>query len=182
MTLIDPVRTIHCDLKSLVEKYARLLEIRRLTEVTEPRTIQALMAELAARFPGSLRELDDASHTHLQKRLEELQAVQLRGGVPPLWARLISCYHGLIRAGLRVRRFYRERPLASLEDLREAYQPQADEPDAHRLNAEHVTTICHPPRGRLSRWALTELAEAFRRDLEEVELIMFPRSRNRTLR
>ena len=62
----------------------------------------ARLRALAARFPGALRELDQAPLERLSARLAEV-TVALAGGPSPDWALPVSRYHGWLRAALRLR-------------------------------------------------------------------------------
>lgn len=100
--------------EELVEKYEALVSLRRTREEAVMRGMNAFpaherparrqtMRALAARFPGSLRELDDTDVDGLQARLAELQST--RQGKPlQTWMEACALFHAEVRDVLAARR------------------------------------------------------------------------------
>jgi hypothetical protein len=155
---------------------AKYVEIRRLRTESDP-SPQLAMRELAADFPGALRELDELPIQLIEERIVALEAA-LAGGPLPDWARWAIAYHGLLRVVLRIRRRAgKDKDLAALTEwLAHRYLPTADEPSLEELSAEVVAEILRPPDGRLNRWVFAYLAPSFGQTADELEKVIFPPS------
>ena len=63
------------------------------------------MAELAARFPGALREIDDLELGIIRDRIGQLEAVLHGGGRVERWMEAVGLFHALARGALRAKRW-----------------------------------------------------------------------------
>jgi hypothetical protein len=135
------------------------------------------MRELAARFPGALREWDALSRETLEERLRQVEALRAAPGalddLPP-WLAATLELHDTLRELLRVRRAWTERarsgssaspdgkgrPSGEIEAFRDWYvtifQPCWT---ATYLTDERIRAILTPPGGRLSEVAYVFAAE-----------------------
>jgi hypothetical protein len=151
MTLAPPTQS---ELAALVEKYERLRALRAAHARREPRAPREALRELAARFPGSLRELERATELELEER--ELAARRALEGHPPSEQTLAwALFHRVVGAALEARR--REREVAVEPPL-----PPRAELDGARSRHER------PVDGRLTRAALLLLAEGMGVELERL--------------
>ncbi len=78
-------------LQALAEKYSALLNAREHRDAGGS-TSKDVLAAIAKRFPGSLRELDRNPAHVLRMRLNEIQAA-LSGGRAPSWVYWVWTYH-----------------------------------------------------------------------------------------
>jgi hypothetical protein len=130
--------------ETLREKYARLVALREAHLRGEIGSATHLRT-LAEAFPGALRELDRAPLSELRARLRLLSA----GGPLPAWAGPAFDFHRLLRAAQTARRAAgrgRDRGAAE-RSLIASGEPR-----------ELADGVLSPPGGRLTRWALEELA------------------------
>ena len=117
-------------LEELLAKYETLLELRRTREeaiargwhcfpLAERPARRRTMQSLAARFPGALRELDEADVRELSTRVDELK--RTIAGAPPLrWMEACALFHEALREALATRRgapspFWSARPSFAAE-------------------------------------------------------------------
>lgn len=148
-------------LTGLRDKYAKLIALRLAAAAGSDADPRSEMAELAARFPGALRELDRRPLQELHARLEALQAALCDAGPEPPWAELQAAYHGTMRAVLRLRPALRACASEAEADacLRLRYAPLAeDEPARDEIDEALVAGLWRPPGGRLNPVVLRFLA------------------------
>jgi hypothetical protein len=140
---------------------------------------QREMAELARRFPGALRELDELPPEMLEQRLAVLEAVCEDRAQPPQWVVLQISYHGLLRAVLRIKRLSagrgRAEAAAVLAELTQRYAPASDEPDLGGFDHAALCAILEPPGGRLNPWVFARVAERHGVSPEIVRQALFVR-------
>lgn len=140
-------------LEELRGKYAVMLAMRLEHEAGLEDATQARerMAELASKFPGALREIDDLEIRVIRARIAELEAV-LRGerAVEP-WMEAIALFHSLARGALCAKRWLAGRKRVTSAIAR-AYERQMGElafPGEASAWACDLASIAEPPRGRL---------------------------------
>jgi hypothetical protein len=147
-----------CDvqlIRALCGKYEKLCELRRReSDEVAPR---AELVELAAAFPGALRELDCLPDEELERRVTALRAVLSGEAQVARWMVLQIRYHGFMRAVLRIRRMLLEQERSD-QPQPLAYTPALDEPAFERFDAQALAVIRKPPRGRLNPWVVAEVA------------------------
>ncbi len=101
-------------LVALQEKYRTLITLRETRDrvqaegafgfdAREAAERRATMKALAARFPGSLRELEHSTALELQRRLAALEMAQASGASEP-WMEATALFHEVLRETLRIRR------------------------------------------------------------------------------
>lgn len=142
--------------RALAEKYREMIALRRATGPKD----EARLRALAARFPGSLRELDSRTMASLEERLAELET----GG--PAWASVQIRFHGWLRIALRLR------GATDLGAWLAAYVPlEPGDPTAEEL-AMRIASLAAPREGRVSL-AARDALDAGDVDLD---LLLFGRS------
>jgi len=166
-------------LRALRDKYR---EIKRLRDehaaglAGDPRQE---MAELARRFPGALRELDELPMPDIEQRLAAIEAALQPGGAPPPWARLQIGYHGWMRAVLRIKRIARgrggEHAAAVLASLQTEYRPDVGEPPLACIDLTVVVAVLEPSEGRLNPWVYARVAAELGVDPDSVRRALFLR-------
>jgi hypothetical protein len=166
-------------LRALRDKYLEIKRLRVEHEAGGAADPRREMAALAQRFPGALRELDELPMPEIEQRLAQLDAVVERAAEVPEWARLQISYHGLLRVALRIKRVAQGRALADadrvLAELREWYEPAADEPALASLDRAAVAEILEPPGGRLNPWVFARVAALHGVEPDRVHRALFLR-------
>jgi hypothetical protein len=142
------------ELRDLREKYAAMLGMRRRHEAGEEDAgqVKREMAELAARYPGALREIDDLPIEVVEQRIAELAAaVQGTGQVEP-WMRAMARFHALARGALCAKRWLggRKRIDAAVERAFEVAVGSLAFPAEARAWAGELDALASPPRGRVT--------------------------------
>lgn len=161
---------------ALREKYQRMLEMRRLHASDTPHEPRPLMRDLATRFPGALREIDELPLPLIELRIEELDQV-IDNGLPPMkWMLWMAEYHGHLRAVLRIKRMglpATDIPSA-LRLLRSQYVAANDEPPLEFFDADTLLMVLKPRAGRLNPWLLSLIAARHFVQVGDVEATLFP--------
>ncbi len=158
-------------LEDLHAKYVELVALR--TNALEDAPMRARMRDLAARFPGSLRELDLLPIETLQDRLGAVAAA-LNDGASEPWMEVLSRYHAGMRLALSLRRDVPERTLKAarvwlhkhalegVEAEDPARAPGVVDPVLGAalppLDDESLAALLRPPGGRLHRAVVAWLA------------------------
>jgi hypothetical protein len=94
-------------LDQLRRKYGEMLSMRLAHDSgaeTEARARQR-MAELASRFPGALREIDELELAVIRERIERLDAALRGDGPVERWMEAVGLFHSLARGALRAKRW-----------------------------------------------------------------------------
>jgi hypothetical protein len=142
------------ELRDLREKYVAMLGMRRRHDAGEEDTAQVRqeMAELAARYPGALREIDDLPVEVIEQRIAAL-AGALEGTIEvEPWMRAAARFHALARGALCAKRWLggRKHVDAATERAFAAEAGSLAFPDEARAWAGELGTIASPPRGRVT--------------------------------
>jgi hypothetical protein len=176
------------DLRALRDKYEQLLSLRQLhaRAKEEPDFVEpdprAAMADLARRFPGALREIDELPLADIEARIVELGAAERDLARVAPWMRAQAGFHRLARGALAVKRWLAGRtPTPELDhELAEAL-PAMPEREEARLWAEDLGALAKPPRGRVMDLVYARLAAELGIEVSEAREAVFPRGR-RSLR
>jgi hypothetical protein len=173
-------------LEQLRRKYGEMLSMRLAHDSgaeTEARARQR-MAELASRFPGALREIDELELGVIQERIERLEAA-LRGDVPvERWMEAVGLFHSLARGALRAKRWLAGRKTV---DAITVLQYESDvgvhaladaAADAGALAdewswASDLARIAAPPRGRIMDLVFARLARTLGTTEREARHLVF---------
>lgn len=146
------------DLDAMRDKYATMLALR--LERLADDEMRRRMAELAMRFPGALRELDDLELREIRRRIEAIDAV-LEGRLgAEAWMEAIALFHALTRGALAAKRWLGGRKRVDADLLRRFAVEHAalPFPDDARTWADELAGIASPPRGRLSEVVFARVA------------------------
>lgn len=166
----------------MLAKYRELRRLRTTSAATDAEVTAAIRARagLAARHPGSLREIDDLPLDDIDERILALEAAAA-GGAMPEWLEPLARYHGWMRALLRAKRWL-SRARRVDDALRSRFLREAtwiaDEPGVQRV-AELLDEVASPPRGRLNVIVFREVAREIGRDPDEVRRALLPSKRER---
>ncbi len=141
---------------ALHEKYEIMLAMRVADLAVDGQRPEAVwvrrqMRELARRFPGSLREIDQLPLEEIARRKEALQQVLAETRPPHRWMHVMAEFHALARGALVAKRWLRGRKQVD-DGLRERFVCEVGElpfPEDGRAWAGHLAAVAAPPRGRL---------------------------------
>lgn len=167
----------HEALDALRGKYATMLAMRVAHHAQQEtdEVVRAAMAELAWRFPGALRELDDLELHEIRRRVAALDHV-LRGEreVEP-WMEAVALFHALTRGALCAKRWLAGRKRVDAA-LRRAFAVQVealDFPEEARAWADELERIASPPRGRVLDVVFARLARTLGGSEREARRLVF---------
>jgi hypothetical protein len=159
----------------IVDKY-RLLEALRLGEPGRTIERREAMRAIAERFPGALREWDEASLEEIQRRRTEAEFVlgaMLDGaeaGSAGLaerdWLRFSMLVHGRLRRALRIKRWLGGR---AIDDAL-----ARDAEVLHEATRAELEAIAEPPSRRISESIYRQVAEEEGISVEALKAALFP--------
>ena len=89
--------------RGLARKYAALAALRARRDSDGPPATRGELRELAAEFPGCLRELDTLGPGELSRRATLVTAAAAGEGAPEPWMHWIAAYHEAMRQALAAR-------------------------------------------------------------------------------
>jgi hypothetical protein len=150
----------------------------------EPADVRARMADLATRFPGALREIDELELAEIDRRIARLAEV-LDGtvSVEP-WMEAIALFHRFARGALCVKRWLDGRRQVTPElalSFREASATLAFPREAG-VWEPYLEALASPPGGRLTGLVYERVAAELHISCDEVRRLTFPPRRDRALR
>jgi hypothetical protein len=173
-------------LEELRVKYARMLAMRleHVSGEEDADQVRGRMAELATRFPGALRELDDLDLDEIRRRVDALERA-LAGDEPERWIAAVARFHALTRGALCAKRWLGKRREidASVQAAYLDATPRLEYPDdAHAWSAD-LRLIASPPRGRITHAVLARVAVELGTNEDEVRRMIFgmPRRMRRAI-
>ena len=139
------------------------------------------MAALAARFPGALRELDEAPLDLIRRRIEALTRCLESGAPVEPWMSATAKFHQLTRGALLAKRWLAGRKAvdsAMTEAFLRSLAGARDEEDA-RAWAGELQRVASPPQGKLTGLIFERLALHLGLPLHEArELVVGPPKRS----
>ena len=154
-------------LRALRDKYRDIKRLRDEDAAGLNVDPKAQLAELARRFPGALRELDELPMEDIAQRLAVLETVVAERGPAPQWA------------ALRIKRLAAGRRAAHVgavrRELESAYRPEPDEPPLASFDHAVLLAILEPNAGRLNPWVFARVALEHGVDPETVQRALFLR-------
>ncbi|HEY3822197.1 MAG TPA: hypothetical protein VGL81_33760 [Polyangiaceae bacterium] len=149
-------------LEELRVKYAQMLAMRvaHASGDDDAEEARARMAEVASRFPGCLREIDDLELTEIRRRIQALdEVVQARCELEP-WMEAIALFHAMARGALCAKRWLGGRKRVGVE-VEEAFERDLSSllfPEDARGWSGQLARIASPPRGRVMDVVFARLA------------------------
>jgi len=189
-------------LVQLRRKYGEMLSMRLAHDSgaeTEARARQR-MAELASRFPGALREIDELELAVIRERIERLDAALRGDGPVERWMEAVGLFHSLARGALRAKRWLAGRKtvdaitvLAYASDVADlAVADPAGPAGAGAVDGAvadglawtgELARIAAPPRGRIMDLVFARLARTLGTTEREARHLVFgPPRRVRNMR
>jgi len=149
--------------EGLRAKYAQMLAMRLADGMDDPDGAHARdqMADIAFRFPGALREIDDLELGEIRSRIRGLDAVLHGSAEGEPWMEAIAVFHGLARGALAVKRWLDGRREVD-SALQRAFASEVASlpfPEEARSWAGDLARVAAPPRGRLMDLVFARLAE-----------------------
>jgi hypothetical protein len=156
------VRVPVAALEELRAKYAQLLAMRvaHASGDDEAEETRVRMAEVATRFPGALREIDDLELAEIRRRIEVLDdVIHARREAEP-WMEAIALFHTMARGALSTKRWLggRKRIDAEVELAFERELRSLPFPEDARVWRGYLARIASPPRGRVMDVVFARLA------------------------
>jgi hypothetical protein len=141
------------------------------------------MAELAAQFPGALREIDDLELGVIRDRIGRLDAALRGEAAIERWMEAVGLFHTLARGALQAKRWLAGRKTVDSATVREYENDIADVAiDAPTWSSE-LALIAAPPRGRIMDLVFARIARTLgTTELEARHLVFGPPRRARASR
>lgn len=167
----------------LLGKYTEMLAMRVAHEAgaEDPARVRSQMIALAARFPGSLREIDELEIDEIRRRIASLESV-LSGAWPPEpWMRAMATFHAFARGALCAKRFLAGRKWID-EAVERGYIDVLEDlafPEDARLWKDDLRAVASPPQGRLTVLVFARLARALGMTEQEARSLVLGGTRRR---
>jgi hypothetical protein len=180
--------SVVADLRALREKYETMLALRvaHARAKDDPSFIEPdprpAMRELAARFPGALREIDELPLETIEWRIAALsEAVRDHRSHLRPWMSAQIVFHRLARGALATKRWLgRRRTIVPLH--REAFLEAIDNREI-ALEAlaweDDLAHVARPPRGRLMDLVLSRAAKELALDVPSLRALLYPHPKRR---
>jgi hypothetical protein len=151
-------------IEELAFKYAEMLSMRlaHASGEEDGPAVRARMVELARRFPGALREIDDLELAVIRNRIGRLAAVLRGDGEAEPWMKATTLFHTLARGALCAKRWLAGRKSVDYV-TQKAFEHDASFltfPEEARAWAADLARVASPPRGRLTSLVFARVARA----------------------
>lgn len=164
-------------LEQLRAKYAEMLSMRLAHEsgMESKARARQRMAELASRFPGALREIDELELAVIRDRIRRLDAALHGESRVERWMEAVGLFHSLARSALQAKRWLAGRKAvdaatvlayeADVVDMtEESGAVDADAADRGAVDDRlawrtELARIAAPPRGRIMDLVFARVAE-----------------------
>jgi hypothetical protein len=162
------------ELLELLRKYEEMLGMRLADEAHPGGDPRREMAALAARFPGSLRELDELPMQAIRGRIEELSRCIAEGRHPAPWMRATALFHRLTRGALAAKRWLGARRSIDAE-LAGAFLDEIERSvlvEDARAWASDLARIAAPPRGKLTDMVFERIAQEMSVPIDEARRLV----------
>jgi hypothetical protein len=123
--------------------------------------VRGRMAELAARFPGALREIDELPIEEIRRRIVTLEEVLSGARAVEPWMQAMAAFHALARGALCAKRWLagRKRVDAGVEEAFDGAAGKLRFPAEARLWGRQLAALADPPRGRVTDAVFERLAK-----------------------
>jgi hypothetical protein len=167
------------EIEELRLKYVEMLRLREDDASATPADPRSAMAQLARRFPGSLREIDELPLDVIRARIEALEATARDPSRAEPWMSALSMFHSLTRGALSVKRWLAGRKVVD-EECARAFALEAPSL-AHGDDAlgwcGDLERLASPPRGKVTDLVYERIARALEVSDAEARLLAFGPSR-----
>jgi hypothetical protein len=158
-------------------KYVEMLAMRMEDAAAEEETerVRVRMAELAARFPGALREIDELPMDEIRRRIAVLEEVLSGARRAEPWMTAMARFHALARGALCAKRWLagRRRVDALTEQAFECAAEGLRFPVEARLWVRELDVLANPPRGRVTDAVFERLAEELDTSAAALRILVF---------
>lgn len=166
-------------LADLVAKYTEMRRLRVEAVELPSADPRPALAALAARFPGSLREIDELPLEEITSRIAALESAVADAKTAEPWMEAIALFHELTRGALDAKRI-----LAGRKDLDDEARLEFDravaalgEREGARAWTDRLDDIARPPRGRVTDLVFERLAARLAVTVAEARRLVFARRR-----
>jgi len=187
-------------LEQLRAKYAEMLSMRLAHEsgVESKARARRRMAELASRFPGALREIDELELAVIRDRIRRLDAALHGQSGVERWMEAVGLFHSLARGALQAKRWLAgrkrvdaatvleyESDVVDMTDKRGAVETTIHPADRSAVDdrlawRSELARIAAPPRGRIMDLVFARVAQTLgTTELEARSLVFGPPRRPR---
>ncbi|HEX4447751.1 MAG TPA: hypothetical protein VH044_13475 [Polyangiaceae bacterium] len=170
-------------LEQLGSKYREMLAMRlsHASGDEDEDEARRRMAELAARFPGALREIDDLEIGIIRERISRLEATLCGEAEIEPWMVAVGLFHSLARGALRAKRWLAGRKSVDAATVDEfASYARLVGPEDALVWTEHLARIASPPGGRIMDLVFERVAASMgTTPLEARRLVFGPSRRER---
>ncbi len=159
-------------LEQLRAKYAEMLSMRlaHASGVESKARARRRMAELASRFPGALREIDELELAVIRDRIRRLDAALHGESGVERWMEAVGLFHSLARGALQAKRWLAGRKTVDATTVLEYESDVVD-----MTWRSELARIAAPPRGRIMDLVFTRVAETLgTTELEARSLVFGP--------
>jgi len=169
------------ELPALRDKYAqmRAMRLAHAAGDEQPHEVRKAMADLALRFPGALREIDELELTEIEWRIERLGAA-LSGAIDvEPWMEAMALFHRLARGALCAKRWLSGRRVVTPE-VATSFRADAAElafPNEALDWESHLGAVAAPPAGRVTQLVYERMAVRLAITAEEARSLVFPERR-----
>jgi hypothetical protein len=157
------VRVPRAALEALQAKYAEMLAMRiaHASGDEDPEATRIRMAQLASRFPGALREIDDLELAEIHRRIGAIADVLQEARETESWMEAVALFHAMARGALCAKRWLGKRKTidASVEHAFARGLATMPFPEDARAWTHDLARIASPPRGRLVDVVFGRLAQ-----------------------
>jgi hypothetical protein len=149
-------------LEELRDKYATMLAMRRRHDAGEEDAaeVKQQMAQLAARFPGALREIDELALDEIQRRIDALARAMANDVAVEPWMEALARFHELARGALCAKRWLgrRKRVDIATEHAFVTALPSLAYPEDAGAWSGELGELAKPPRGRVTDAVFARIA------------------------
>lgn len=160
-------------------KYAEMLRLRLLDQAGTGGDPRQAMAELAKRFPGALREIDELPLEVIRARIAALTAAEEDPSRAEPWMAALAMFHTLTRGALAVKRWLGGRRVVDEETAR-AFAldvPSLVYADDALAWCKDLALLASPPRGKVTDLVFEKMAGALGVSNEDARMLVFGPSR-----
>ncbi|MBV9948551.1 MAG: hypothetical protein JOZ69_17005 [Myxococcales bacterium] len=167
----------HPALQELRTKYVDILSMRLEHDAgtEDVSTLRVRLAQLASRFPGALREMDELELVEIRERIAALDAALLGTGCVERWMTAVARFHVLARGALCAKRWLRGRKVvdASVRRAYAAALPSLAFPHEAGAWTPELDRVASPPGGRISRLVFGRVAAELGTSEREARRLVF---------